>query len=279
MLTSRTVKSDFTFLFPVFFTLQLYGKKFLLIIKASIFTVKSFLMVILLTGASRGIGAALAGQFTRAGHKVLLVSRNRTALDRVAEECNQKAGDVLAYSIPFDLSDLGDLNKELISRIETHTDRIDALFNNAGQLIRKPFESISIEEARVLFDINLIIPGQLIRICLPYLSDSPLKHVVNVSSMGGFQGSGKFPGLSYYSASKAALASLTECLAEEFKEKGIRVNALAIGAVQTEMLAEAFPGYKAPLEPDQMAEFMKWFTLEGGKFFNGKILPVSVATP
>ena len=97
--------------------------------------------------------------------------------------------------------------------------------------------------------------------------------------MAGFQGSSKFSGLSYYSASKAALASLTECLAEELKEVGIRVNALAIGAVQTEMLAEAFPGYEAPLDPPAMAEFMKWFTLEGATYFNGKILPVSLATP
>jgi len=57
------------------------------------------------------------------------------------------------------------------------------------------------------------------------------------------------------------------------------VNALALGAVQTEMLAEAFPGYKAPLGPDQMAAFMKWFVLEGGRFFNGKVLPVSLSTP
>ena len=130
-----------------------------------------------------------------------------------------------------------------------------------------------------MFEVNLFVPAQLIRICLPFMADSSLKHVVNVTSMAGFQGSGKFSGLSYYSASKAALASLTECLAEELNEEGIRVNALAIGAVQTEMLAEAFPGYNAPLDPPHMAEFMKWFALEGSGYFNGKILPVSLSTP
>jgi NAD(P)-dependent dehydrogenase (short-subunit alcohol dehydrogenase family) len=104
-------------------------------------------------------------------------------------------------------------------------------------------------------------------------------HIVNISSMGGFQGSAKYKGLSYYSASKAALACLTECLATEFTEFGISVNCLALGAVQTEMLDEAFPGYKAPVDAKQMAEFISGFALTGHKFFNGKILPVALGNP
>lgn len=236
-------------------------------------------MVILLTGASRGIGAALAQSFTESGHQVLLLSRNRPKLEQVADICNKNAGKILATAIPFDLADIGNLEKELISQIRTHTATIDVLFNNAGHLIRKPFEQVTMGEARALFETNFFAPAQLIRICLPLMKSSSLKHMVNVTSMAGFQGSGKFSGLSYYSASKAALGSLTECLAEEFREENIKVNALAIGSVQTEMLAEAFPGFKAPLQPSQMAEFMKWFSLEGPAFFNGKVLPVSLATP
>jgi 3-oxoacyl-[acyl-carrier protein] reductase len=236
-------------------------------------------MVILLTGSSRGIGAALASSFTKSGHTVLLVSRNKTALQQVSERCNSEAGEMLAFPIPFDLMDLPDLEKEFISLLGEHTQTIDALFNNAGQLIRKPFHEIPLEDARKLFDVNFFVPAQLIRICRPFMENSELKHVVNVSSMAGFQGSKKFSGLSYYSASKAALAALTESLSEEYMEEGITMNALSIGSVQTEMLAEAFPGFKAPLEPSQMAEFMKWFTLEGANYFNGKILPVSLATP
>lgn len=236
-------------------------------------------MVILITGSSRGIGAALASSFTKSGHKVLLVSRNKMALSQVADTCNKEAGKDLAIPIPFDLFDLPDLEKEFISLIEEHTNTIDALFNNAGQLIRKPFHEVSVLDARKLFEVNFFMPAQLIRICLPFMEQSELKHVVNVSSMAGFQGSKKFSGLSYYSASKAALATLTESLSEEYMEKGIALNALSIGSVQTEMLAEAFPGLKAPLNPDQMAEFMKWFTLEGRSYFNGKVLPVSLTTP
>ena len=104
-------------------------------------------------------------------------------------------------------------------------------------------------------------------------------HILTISSMGGFQGSAKFAGLSAYSSSKAAIAGLTECLAEEFKGKNIAVNCLAIGAVQTEMLAEAFPGYKAQLLPFQMAEYIMDFAAKGHLYYNGKILPVSLSTP
>jgi NAD(P)-dependent dehydrogenase (short-subunit alcohol dehydrogenase family) len=97
--------------------------------------------------------------------------------------------------------------------------------------------------------------------------------------MGGFQGSAKFKGLSLYSASKGALAILTECMAEEFKEKNINVNCLALGSVQTEMLAKAFPGYKAQSSPAEMAEFIANFALNAYKQINGKIIPVSASTP
>lgn len=236
-------------------------------------------MVILISGASRGIGASLARRLTTSGHEVVLVSRNRTRLEKVVAQCNEQAGAKLAHSIPFDLSDLGDLEEEFISHLGRISVKLDALVNNAGKLINKPFSEISLTEGRFLFEANFFAPAALTRICLPFMKHSTLKHVVNISSMGGYQGSAKFPGLSYYSASKAALGNLTECLAEELKKDSVSVNALALGAVQTEMLGEAFPGYKAPLGPDQMAEFMSWFILEGSRFFNGKVLPVALSTP
>ena len=97
--------------------------------------------------------------------------------------------------------------------------------------------------------------------------------------MGGFQGSSKYRGLSYYSAAKAALSCLSECLAEEFREDGIIVNCLALGSVQTEMLEEAFPGYKAPVSAREMAELIADFAVKGSRFFNGKIIPVAFSNP
>ena len=124
---------------------------------------------------------------------------------------------------------------------------------------------------------NFFGPASLIRSLKPMMPEG--SHIVNISSMGGFQGSVKFRGLSYYSASKAAISCLTECLANEFSESEISVNCLALGSVQTEMLSEAFPGYKAPVEANEMAEFISDFALTGNKFFNGKILPVAVGNP
>jgi 3-oxoacyl-[acyl-carrier protein] reductase len=104
-------------------------------------------------------------------------------------------------------------------------------------------------------------------------------HIVNISSMGGYQGSSKYKGLSVYSASKAALSCLSECLAGELKDSGISVNCLALGSVQTGMFEKAFPGFKAPLGPKEMAEFITYFAINGNKYFNGKVLPVAVNNP
>ena len=89
----------------------------------------------------------------------------------------------------------------------------------------------------------------------------------------------KFPGLAAYSSSKGAVLTLTELLAEEYKEQQISFNALALGAVQTEMLEEAFPGYKAPVSAKEMADYIFNFAVTGNKFFNGKIIQVSSSTP
>ncbi|RYD92722.1 MAG: SDR family oxidoreductase, partial [Sphingobacteriales bacterium] len=104
-------------------------------------------------------------------------------------------------------------------------------------------------------------------------------HILNIGSMGGFQGSAKFHGLSAYSASKAALHTLTECLAQELTEQQIKVNCLALGSAQTEMLEKAFPGYESPVMAFEMGKYIADFALTGHKFFNGKILPVAVSTP
>jgi len=97
--------------------------------------------------------------------------------------------------------------------------------------------------------------------------------------MGGFQGSVKFPGLALYSASKGALSTLTEVLAAELSARKIAVNCLAIGSVQTPMLQEAFPGYKAPVTPESMAQLISWFALNANNWLNGKVIPVSLSTP
>lgn len=232
-------------------------------------------MNIVITGTSRGIGLELVKLFCHdSTNSVIGLSRN---YDRMLKF--QKDNNIENYHpYHFDLEDF-DSYSNVIKKIKTHFKKVDILINNAGFLINKNFENISVEEKYKIININFVSQSELIKKMLPLLKQSMSAHVLNISSMGGFQGSAKFPGLSIYSASKAALASLTECLAEEYKESTVKFNCLALGAAQTEMLNEAFPGYEAPLQAEEMAEFIHEFAINGKKYFNGKILPVSVSTP
>jgi len=227
-------------------------------------------MNIIVTGASRGIGFELVKQFLNAGHIVFCLTRNLEPLKAIVH-ANLK-------SISTDLSSQDSMNAA-VTFIKNEVSSIDCIINNAGLLVNKPYEVISYDELQKVYQVNVFAPYYLTQQLLTLLGKQSKAHVVNISSMGGFQGSAKFPGLTAYSSSKAAVVGLTECLAEELKEKNISVNCLAIGAVQTEMLAEAFPGYQAPLSPKQMAEYIFDFSLKGHQYYNGKILPVSSSTP
>jgi NAD(P)-dependent dehydrogenase (short-subunit alcohol dehydrogenase family) len=234
-------------------------------------------MRIIVTGASRGIGYQTVLALVKDPDNYLLaLSRDGDKLQDL-----QKAAVELGAAGRFDFLAL-DLTQPLPASLIEKIDLmggIDVLVNNAGQLINKPFLSTPLKDWQSIFEHNLFAPVLLIQALTPFLEKSKNGHILNISSMGGFQGSSKFPGLAAYSASKAALANLTECLAEELKEKGIAVNCLALGAVQTEMLATAFPGYEAPVSSEVMGAYVANFALNGHKVFNGKILPVSVSTP
>lgn len=252
-------------------------------------------MNILVTGASRGIGAELVKLFAAQGHFVIAVARDEKALE--AFRGLENVG-----IIPADISSI-DPRKFVSEKVRPLCGHLDVLIHNAGKLINKPFEEISEKELEDVYRVNVFAPFLLTQALIPLLKSNverrkakggsrkskpnpltsdfrlPTSHVVNVSSMGGITGTSKFPGLSAYSSSKGALSILTECLGEELKEKGIAVNALALGAVQTEMLEKAFPGYRAPITAKEMAVFIADFALRGQNYFNGKVLPVSWSTP
>lgn len=228
-------------------------------------------MNIVVTGASRGIGFELAKQLAEEGHSVLAISRSEQELGALSESSDQIT--TLVADITSD-----DFPSQYKSAIEKF-DRIDGLVNNAGYLIAQPFAEMTKAKGEQVMDVNFHAPARIIQLSLGHLSKSDSAHVVNISSMGGVQGASKFPGLSFYSSSKAALIGLTECLAEEYKATKIRFNALSLGAVQTEMLAKAFPGYQAPVSAQQMATYIKDFTLNGHSYINGKNIQVALSTP
>ncbi len=223
---------------------------------------------VIVTGSSRGIGYELVKLLGEEGHDVLALSRNEGPVSLL------KKGRISTF--PFDLGKGADIVK-LKDFISQDWGVVDVLVNNAGMLLNKPFLETSREEFKNVYEVNVFGLAEVIRIVLPLMTEKG--HVVNISSMGGIQGSVKFPGLSAYSSSKAAVIGLTELLAEEFNDTGPSFNALALGAVQTEMLAEAFPGYEAPVSAVEMAAYIKNFCLHGHRFCNGKVLQLSSSTP
>ncbi|MBV6485080.1 MAG: Gluconate 5-dehydrogenase [Flavobacteriales bacterium] len=233
---------------------------------------------ILITGASRGIGYELVKQYAAdSNNHIVVLSRNLNKLEQLKQECEQLYKNTIhIYTIDFASSNFHHQFQELLKKENKH---FHIVINNAGVLINKPFTETTTTDWQTVFTINVFAPATIIKEVIHSNNTKEQTHVVNISSMGGFQGSVKFPGLSVYSASKAALANLTEVLAEEYKNTNIKINCLALGAAQTEMLQEAFPGYKAPVSAKQMAIYIKEFCLSGDKLFNGKILPVSVSTP
>jgi short-subunit dehydrogenase len=237
-------------------------------------------MNIIVTGASNGIGYELGRLFaSNTNNKVVVIARNRIKLEQLKRECLFQYPGAKIYPMVFDLS-TGDFERDFMRELLSSISSVDILINNAGLLINKPFEELTIQDVEHTYKTNITSVFNLIRVLLPYMGkvEHPT-HIVNISSMGGIQGSVKFPGLSAYSSSKAALVALTECLAEEFKGRSIAVNCLALGAVQTEMFSKAFPGERAPISPMQMAQFIRDFALSGAAYFNGKVLPVSNSIP
>ncbi|MBQ0733711.1 SDR family NAD(P)-dependent oxidoreductase [Aquimarina celericrescens] len=223
---------------------------------------------IIITGASRGIGFELAQLFANEGHQVLALSRNSVPISSLQHK------NINTFS--FDICKSDDINK-MVNYVKEEWETVDILINNAGKLLNKPFKESTPQDFEAVYKVNVFGVAEITRMLIPFMKAE--SHVVTISSMGGIQGSMKFPGLAAYSSSKGAVITLSELWAEEYKESGIAFNVLALGAVQTEMLEEAFPGYQAPLTALEMATYVKDFALTGNRYYNGKVLQVSSSTP
>lgn len=234
-------------------------------------------MNIVITGASSGVGfEAVLDLILESNHKVVALARNQRKLSTLYEIAKGLNPDCTLYPAQFDIVH-DDYAGGLVPFVKERLGEVDILINNAGALINKPFMELSQIEFAQMIQSNLLGHVKMIQNLLPLMSEN--SHILNIGSMGGYQGSVKFPGLSAYSASKGALHILTECLAPELAERKVRINCLALGSAQTEMLEKAFPEFQSPVAAFEMGKYIADFALTGHKFFNGKVLPVAVNTP
>lgn len=227
-------------------------------------------MNVVVTGASRGIGQAIAQEFINRGDKVIAIARDLSVWR------GNKPSHL--WLIEADLSEQPAIDLA-VGQVREIFGTIDVLINNAGYLAKGGLSEAFSGEVNKMWRVNVLAPGYLTSCLIDQLSASGSGHVVNISSMAGFQGSAKFPGIAFYSATKGAVAILTECMGAEFPQSGVAFNALAIGAVDTEMLQLAFPGYKAPVSASQMAVYIADFASSGGRVMSGRVLPVTLTNP
>lgn len=226
---------------------------------------------ILITGASRGIGYETAKYLADENCSITAIARSEDKLDQLRAYAPEQI-----FPLALDITQ-DDAANIIQTHLSDHQLSIDGFIHNAGLLINKPFLEQTDEDWERQLSVNLMAPVRLTKALIAQFNDD--SHIVNIGSMGGFQGSEKFPGLSTYSTAKGALAILTECLALELSDYNIKVNCLCLGAVQTEMLETAFPGIAAPINPTEMASFVGDFTIKANTFMNGKILPVALNNP
>jgi len=224
----------------------------------------------IVTGAGKGMGFETAIWLATNHVNTLAVSRNIQDLEGIQK----------ITPLKVDITKEEDVSRLLaiLNSSETTGDH-RILIHNAGKLVNKPFEQITLSEMEEMTTVNFTAPLRLTQRLIPWLSKGASAHIIYIGSMGGFQGSSRYPGLSIYSATKSAGSSLVESLAEEYKTTGMRFNALAMGAVNTEMFQVAFPGYQAPVTAKDAGAFIGGFALDGHRFFNGKVLPVAGANP
>jgi NAD(P)-dependent dehydrogenase (short-subunit alcohol dehydrogenase family) len=233
-------------------------------------------MNIVITGASSGIGYATALKFAEnKDNRIIAIARNKQLLTKLvdAKLASNSPGEIIPLVFDLESKDMSTVIKEA-----QKLGKINILINNAAVLVNKKFSELGDQDWERIYSVNVFGQARIIRTLLPFFDKNDYSHIINISSMGGFQGSDKFPGLAAYSSSKAAMINMTECLATELIDDNISVNCLALGTVATEMQKKAFPDYKAKIQPEDIAEYLVYFSENGAKYYNGSVLPVSLTT-
>lgn len=230
----------------------------------------------IVTGGTRGIGLSLAQGYVLAGARVVVASRKADACEQAARLLRDMGGE--AIGVPTHLGDVDDLGA-LVARAVSEFGGVDVLVNNAANPLAQPLGQVTVDALTKSFDVNLRGPVLLVQEALPHLKASPHAAVLNVVSVGAFIFA---PMLSIYASMKAALMSFTRSMAAEFANDGIRVNALAPGPVDTDMMRknpqQAIDGMvnatllRRLADADEMVGAALLLTSDAGSYITGQVI-------
>src|SRR5690554_2015200 len=229
-------------------------------------------MSVCITGSGGGLGYELIHAF------LVGTDLHVAAVTRDGKALRQKLKSVEGYDrisiIEADITT--DKGRKAIYHALNDLPELGYFIHNAGVLVFKPFKEITESELTAVYNVNVFAPFLLTQKLLPLMRRT---HIINISSIGGVEGSMKFAGLSVYSSSKAALNCLTEMWSEEFKDTDNVFNCLALGSVETEMFKTAFPGVSAASGVGNLARYIVSFALQAPSVMRGKIIPLSISNP
>ena len=230
----------------------------------------------LVTGAGRGIGAAIARTLDRAGARVALVSRTERELRAVAAELSHDP-----VVVPADLGIADGPGDAARAALAAFGGRLDVLVNNAGTMVRKDSDTVTIEELDRLWCVNVRSALLLTAAVLPAMVARRAGSIVSISSISGLRGA---PRRSIYAATKAAIDGMTRAIAMEYGPRGIRANSVAPGVVETAMWKEnlAKPGVaEAVLDviptrrlstPDEVADVVVFLASDASRAITGEVI-------
>jgi 3-oxoacyl-[acyl-carrier protein] reductase len=215
----------------------------------------------IVTGASKGIGKAIALKLASLNYAMVVIGRNERHLAAIKKTIEDMGSPCLTLAIDLSEEETPEI---IVRKTLTRFGRIDLLVNNAGLAHSGPISETDIETWNKIFKVNARAPFFLSKAAIPFLKKSENPIIINISSVVGFKG---YAGQAAYASSKHALTGFTKVLAKEVQRDGIKVHLISPGGVNTEMVNEMRPDIDSEqlIQPEEIAELVQFLVTRKGK--------------